>query len=152
MGILSLHFGEKKMAGIQRLVFNGIKHNFKMIRNHRSFLCTTCRYSKNTQSEFTEEPLQYSKSKAHDWKSYESFTPPRKDYPWYQTYVIVGSVSAFLIYFCVLREENDIDETLSVSLFERIPGLEEKQLRLRIQYDQEAGKDVSELVKRLQEL
>lgn len=37
-------------------------------------------------------------------------------YPWYQGYIISACLAVFLIYFCILREENDIDLVLNTDL------------------------------------
>lgn len=72
--------------------------------------------------------------------------------PWYQTYVVCGSVAIFLIYFCALREENDIDIELEQSLYDRVPGLETTQLIINYKYNRENNIDNSGIIKRMQEL
>ena len=57
-----------------------------------------------------------------------------------------------MLYFCVLREENDIDEELGKSLYERIPGLEKAQLQEVYRYNSMQGHDTSAITARLQEL
>jgi len=37
-------------------------------------------------------------------------------FPWYQGYIVSASLAVFLIYFCILREENDIDLMLDTDL------------------------------------
>lgn len=71
---------------------------------------------------------------------------------WYQPLVITGSLAIFLIYFCVLREENDIDEKLSMTLYDHIEGLEEVQVEQSIRYNTANGLPTLELEKRLKEL
>lgn len=71
---------------------------------------------------------------------------------WFQPYVISGSLAAFLLYFCILREENDIDKRLQGNLFDQVPGLEEAQLTVNYKYNRENGLDTSEIEKRLLEL
>lgn len=77
---------------------------------------------------------------------------PEDESPWFQPYVVIGSIAIFLLYFCVLREENDLDELLGTSLYDRIEGLEQSQLRTSLKYYEESGKDVSKIKERLQEL
>ncbi|XP_022703674.1 uncharacterized protein LOC111268766 [Varroa jacobsoni] len=62
------------------------------------------------------EPIVYSKSKASKWKASQTLRVPDsvQNMPNAQPYSIVVSLSIFMIYFFILREENDIDE-----LFER---------------------------------
>jgi hypothetical protein len=57
-----------------------------------------------------------------------------------------------LLYFCVFREENDIDEELGKTLYDRIEGLEERQLQVALKYNSEHRQDTSAIVKRLEEL
>jgi len=57
-----------------------------------------------------------------------------------------------MLYFCVLREENDVDEELGKSLYERIPGLEKAQLHAAYTYNSMHGQDTSAITARLQEL
>lgn len=65
---------------------------------------------------------------------------------------MTASVAIFLIYFCVLREENDVDELIGKSLYDRIDGLEEAQLRRVLEYNLNHGKDTTAITKRLREL
>lgn len=99
-----------------------------------------------------DEPIKYSASKAYDYRAFESFDPPKRDWPWYQSPIIIISISVLLLYFCVLREENDLDAEISKGLYERIPGLEERDLNTVIEYDKKLGKDVTALEARLKEL
>lgn len=57
-----------------------------------------------------------------------------------------------MIYFCVLREENDIDHKLDRSLFDHVAGLEETQLQLSINYNKEHGLSTDALERRMAEL
>lgn len=58
----------------------------------------------------------------------------------------------FLIYFCILREENDIDEKLEGSLYDHVEGLEETQLILSYNFNKEHGMPTEALEKRIAEL
>lgn len=71
---------------------------------------------------------------------------------WFQPYVVSGSLAVFLIYFCILREENDIDTKLDRSLFEHVAGLEETQLQLSLNYNKEHGLSTEALERRMAEL
>jgi hypothetical protein len=57
-----------------------------------------------------------------------------------------------MLYFCILREENDIDEELGKSLYERIPGLEKAQLQEAYRYNSTHGHDTTAITARLREL
>ena len=62
------------------------------------------------------------------------------------------SCSAILIWFCVLREENDIDKKLGRSLYDQVDGLERVQIELCLKYNKEHGLETAALQKRLDEL
>lgn len=50
--------------------------------------------------------------------------PYEYEEPWYQVYSVVFSMTAFLIYFCILREENDIDSMLYTDLKDTLKKVE----------------------------
>lgn len=50
-----------------------------------------------------------------------------EEIPSYQGPIIALSLTIFLIYFCILREENDIDEMIYVDLNSSLKRCEEKQ-------------------------
>ena len=75
-----------------------------------------------------------------------------EEIPWFQPYIVVGSVAIFLIYFCILREENDVDEHLGKSLFEQVPSLESTTLISLYKYNAENNIDNTDVIKRLLEL
>lgn len=72
--------------------------------------------------------------------------------PWYQPYVVLGSVTVFLLYFCVFREESDVDQEFDKTLYDRIKGLEKEQLLQSYKFYKENGKDVFEIEQRLKEI
>jgi hypothetical protein len=98
-------------------------------------------------------PLSFSKSNAAKWSAKKSFSGGGNtdDSPWYQPFVISASVTAILIWFCVLREENDIDKELGKSLYDRVDGMEKKQLELALKHNIQ-GIDTIAIKKRLDEL
>lgn len=98
------------------------------------------------------EPIAYFGSGAASWRAREGHSGGQDGRLWYQPYVISGSLAVFLIYFCILREENDIDTKLEGSLFDHVAGLEETQLRIAYNYNKEHGLATVELEKRLAEV
>lgn len=98
------------------------------------------------------KPIQYSSSPAAKWKAKVSRTGDPYPRLWYEPYVIMVSMAVFMVYFTILREESDIDEELSRSLYSRIEGLEEQQLRIALEYNKEQGSGTDDIVKRLKEL
>lgn len=61
------------------------------------------------------KPLQYSTSEAAVWRAEKSRNPAIDRHP-QENNVVVISVTIFLIYFFILREENDIDIKLGRDL------------------------------------
>ncbi|XP_058831914.1 uncharacterized protein LOC131690280 [Topomyia yanbarensis] len=101
----------------------------------------------------TNEPIKYFGSSAARWKAEHSRSGvANEDMLWYQPYVVIASVAVFLIYFCVLREENDIDRDLEKSLYDHIPKLEEQQLLMNYHYNKEHGISTVEIELRMKEL
>ncbi|XP_056631234.1 uncharacterized protein LOC130441533 [Diorhabda sublineata] len=98
-------------------------------------------------------PIKYSTSPASKYSAKSTRTgvhsEPRL---WYEPYVIITSITVFMIYFTILREENDIDEELGRSLYSRIEGLEEFQLKQSLAYNESHGEDTKEIKQRLAEL
>ncbi|XP_055836432.1 uncharacterized protein LOC129921563 [Episyrphus balteatus] len=103
----------------------------------------------NTQN---DEPMQFFGSGAASWRAKDTRSGGADEALWYQQYVISGSVAIFLIYFCILREENDIDQKLEGSLYDHIEGLEEQQLVIRYKYNRDNNIDTADIEKRLLEL
>ncbi|BES95225.1 Hypothetical protein NTJ_08035 [Nesidiocoris tenuis] len=97
-----------------------------------------------------DKPVKFSTSKASTWKAeYSRKGAQTEEELWYELPVILGSVSSFLIYFLVLREENDIDETLKVPIYDRIEGLEELQLQQTLEYNLDKGLPIADIQERL---
>uniref|UniRef100_A0A182YQD3 Uncharacterized protein n=1 Tax=Anopheles stephensi TaxID=30069 RepID=A0A182YQD3_ANOST len=113
----------------------------------------TIKKQADTKEEVNNEPIKYFGSQASRWTAQRSREGPKgQDVPWFQPYVVNFSVAIFLIYFCILREENDIDEGLGRSLFEHVPGLEEKQLIVSYHYNKENGLPTLDIENRMKEL
>lgn len=105
--------------------------------------------------ETDDAPLPYLGSEAADWtakKSRIGCKDEDKETPWYQPLVLSLSIGLFLIYFCILREENDIDAKLSVSLFDHYPELEVHELRRMHAYNLLNGLPVEAIEERLKEM
>lgn len=101
----------------------------------------------------TNQPIAFFGSHAATWTARQSQSGGNDDDSvWYQPIVISASLGVFLLYFCVLREENDIDGKLEVSLFDHVDGMEVAQLRVALQYNRERGLPTAALEKRLLEL
>lgn len=54
--------------------------------------------------------MKYTTSQAHDWKAAHSRIGSKAEFgPWYEPHAISASIILFMVYFFILREENDID-------------------------------------------
>ncbi|XP_059059189.1 uncharacterized protein LOC131852529 [Achroia grisella] len=98
------------------------------------------------------EPVKFTTSAAARKTATPVFKRTNINIPWYQPYSVVGSLAVFLIYFCVLREESDIDKEFDKTLYDRIKGLEKEQLIQSYKFNKEHGKSVEDIEKRLKEL
>ncbi|XP_061402528.1 uncharacterized protein LOC133338370 [Musca vetustissima] len=104
------------------------------------------------EGEVNNTPINYFGSDAALWRAKDTRSGGSDEHLWYQPYVISGSLAIFLLYFCLLREESDIDLKLEGSLYEHVQGLEEVQLSMNYKYNKENGLDNTQVVKRLTEL
>ncbi|XP_061713535.1 uncharacterized protein LOC133522277 [Cydia pomonella] len=100
------------------------------------------------------EPIKFTTSAAARKKTIRPVAVKYKpsDMPWYQPYSVLASVTVFLIYFCVLREESDVDLEFNKTLYERIKGLEKEQLLQSYKYNKENGLSVEAIEERLKQL
>ncbi|XP_015608177.1 uncharacterized protein LOC107273981 [Cephus cinctus] len=90
--------------------------------------------NENQEDDDENKPIKFSTSPAASWKAQDTFFINNDERPWYQPYVISASLSVFMIYFLVLREENDIDRLFDRDLYDHIEGLEEQHIREAQQY------------------
>ncbi|XP_050298422.1 uncharacterized protein LOC126737532 [Anthonomus grandis grandis] len=111
-----------------------------------------CTKKSPVELEDINAPIKYSTSKACMYQAKTTRTGIAEERLWYEPYVILASITTFLLYFCVFREENDIDKELSVSLYSRIDGLEEYQLRLSLKYNLDRGLDTTAIRDRLAQI
>ena len=116
----------------------------------QSAVCKDVHLSSSSSSE-EDKPIKFSTSDASRHHAFDTFFQ-ESNAPWYQGYCLSVSMAVFLLYFCVLREENDVDEELGKSIWQRIPTLKEQTLLSEIKAGKTAGTDVSELEKELDEL
>jgi hypothetical protein len=78
-----------------------------------------------------EKPIKYSTTKAYNMRSDEYRLGDLDDSPWYQSHCVFLSITVFLIYFCILREENDIDLLLDYNLEDTLKHAEKEKLAKR---------------------
>lgn len=135
-----------RLAQLNHLcIFNTFRSCLSTQRKCRLF-CTKVDVNAN-------EPIKFSTSQAAR-KTVITMMKNKnaEDMPWYQPYIVVSSVAVFLIYFCILREENDVDLEFNKTLYDRIHGLEKEQLLQSYRFNMEHGKSVVEIEKRLKEI
>jgi len=113
---------------------------------------TSSTVKKDEINEEIEKPVSFTKSKA--FKTKPTFVNPRADEkkPPLQDLSIFISMASFMIYFFYLREENDVDEMMGVSLYSRIDGLEKANLIASIRYHEREKLDTTALNNRLSEI
>lgn len=75
----------------------------------------------------TEDPIKFSTTKAYNM-SYNEYRVDTEDDPWYQPFCVMFGFAAMLIYFCILREENDIDLILNSDLEETLNRVQREKL------------------------
>ncbi|CAG2214301.1 uncharacterized protein [Mytilus edulis] len=104
------------------------------------------------EEKIIEEPIKFSTSKAANVtpsfiKEGNEDPPPAA-----QPLIVAVSLAAFLIYFGILREENDLDEQMGMTLYERVEGLEEQHLENYIEHCNKKKLPSEKYVKRLEML
>lgn len=112
----------------------------------------TCRLLTTKVEASENEPIKFTTSGAARKTVIPVMTKFKTEMPWYQPYSVVCSVAVFLIYFCILREENDVDLEFNKTLYDRIHGLEKEQLLQSYRFNKENGKSVIDIEKRLKEI
>lgn len=124
---------------------------FFRINDIRKF-ATNIKQPSPDESEENDVPIKYSTSKAARHKASVSRHGPFSNRLQYEPEIIAASVVVFLIYFTMIREENDIDEELGKTLYNRIEGLEELQLKLSLEYNKDNSKSSEDIEKRLRQI
>nr|XP_015904101.1 uncharacterized protein LOC107436796 [Parasteatoda tepidariorum] len=113
---------------------------------HQRFL----KQSSEPPAEKKDEPIKFSTSKAGQWKArYTSAGEDYDDTPRIQGLVIVVSLAAFMIHFCILREENDLDDFLRYAESNVPLALQEAQLQIEIEQHKQKHADYTELQDKL---
>lgn len=121
---------------------------FSSFRIHPSFSTAAVRWASKDEMP-NDNPVKFSGSKA-DYDSDSSFRPVPSGAPSYQPICVLLSLAAFLTYFLILREENDIDAYLSnnVNIY-MDPYGEAVQLQKQLKRELQQGKDTTRTVERL---
>ncbi|CAF0778242.1 unnamed protein product [Brachionus calyciflorus] len=122
-----------------------LKINFKNFRITPRRLFSIS--SKNLKdSKISDEPIKYSTSKAKTWDSIDSFmSKTARTTPKSQPIIVSLSVLAFLLYFILIREENELDKKVSRPLEESVPNIKEMTLKHQILQYEQMGLNTREL-------
>lgn len=113
---------------------------------------------KVSNPEDVELPIRYTTSEAYGGARslVLGFGPTgeKESAPRIQFWSIWLSSVIFMLYFFVLREENDIDEAIgtNMSLYDRVPGLEKANILGAIRHNKQTGGDNQALYKRLADI
>jgi len=101
-----------------------------------------------------KKPVKFTSSKAFNLNPHTAIgiRTEEDDTPWFQGPVIAFSLACFLIYFCIIREESDVDEQLGGRLYDKVDGLEKASILNKINYNKQYDLDSAELYARLKEL
>jgi len=82
------------------------------------------RNASNRNSDIDAElnkPVKYTTSPAYDWKAQHSRIGSKAEFgPWYEAHIVSASLVIFMLYFFVIREENDLDILLDRPLTETL--------------------------------
>ncbi|KAF2366841.1 CCSMST1 family [Trinorchestia longiramus] len=114
-------------------------------------MCIRRASSKKQSDQPMSEPVKFSESPAFKFKPQLSYSAENmSDRPWFEPYVVMSSVAIFMIYFFILREENDIDGRLgSKSIEAQVRDYEIQVLEASFEKCRRAGADTSEIEERL---
>merc|ERR1711976_265083 len=82
------------------------------VTQHNSLgLPPRCFYARDKAE--SDEPVKYSRSAAADFSTVADMEEEFGDAPWYQPPSVLISLICFGLYFCVFREENDLDHLIA---------------------------------------
>ncbi|KAK3802041.1 hypothetical protein RRG08_064634 [Elysia crispata] len=119
----------------------------KTINSRFSQYHTSANYMKKAKKDVSSEPYRFTTSNANMKSLGETMEVNEHQGP-----IVALSLFVFIAYFLYLREENDWDEQLNVTLFERVPSVEEPHLVQAIPRMKQRGEDTTEAEARLKEL
>ena len=113
----------------------------------------TLKTSSHRKEDERDVPVKYSTSGAKDWHSVKTFaTPKRVERPKYESLIVMLSMASFILYFAVFREENDVDEKFTRTIYEHVPALEEKDLIKTIKIEKQHGRTSAASEARLKQI
>ena len=124
--------------------------NLKLLKTfrHYTLISATLNRTKasSTNTPNRDEPVKFSTSDAKKWDSMNTFVPEKgRRTPPTQPIIVILSVSVFLVYFLLLREENELDEALMRPLEDSVPNIKEFTLKKQIEQYDSMGLDSAKL-------
>jgi hypothetical protein len=105
-------------------------------------------YSKDApNASKADDAVKFSTSKAASYNPTSTFfdTSKRLEEPFYQPLIVCFFLFVFLVYFLLLREENELDELLSKPIEDTVPDIKEMTLVASITHYEKMGLDTREL-------
>lgn len=118
----------------------------KCIRN-RNFGKSTANRSVEKGVRQVDEPVKYFGTPVEKIRA----TPAHSERPKYSPHIVHVSLMVFLIYFTILREENDTDDLLKRDLYDHF-GEEASRLKKAYDYNIKNNLPTTEIVNRLREI
>lgn len=108
--------------------------------------------TKETESmDHPDKPIMYFGSEAENWRGAYTRTGQETPQPKYSPIIIMSSLATFMIYFCILREPNDLDDNLSRDLLDHF-GDEASRLGKAYQYNMKNNLPTTEIIERLRDI
>lgn len=93
------------------------------------------------------EPYKYFGSQAEKIRAFQEKTASDE----YKSYIVSASLAVFMIYFCILREPNDVDEKLGLDLYDHW-GPEVSRLKKAYDYNIKNNLPTGEITERMRAL
>lgn len=105
-----------------------------------------------TTDEKKHDPIAFLNTKAGKWRPVDDDLIGNHGRPKYQDLVVSVSMIAFMIYFFILREENDIDRKLTRTMNETMYDIELDKLNEEYQRKVTSNQNVDSIKERLKEM
>ncbi|XP_031630956.1 uncharacterized protein LOC116345616 [Contarinia nasturtii] len=136
------------MNRVSKLSFTGFSRYLLSVKNVRNVVPVRY-FKKKSESDAikSDKPMDFFGTSAERVR----VTPAPPERPKYSAEIVTISLASFLVYFCILREENDIDEALGRDLYDYF-GEEGSRLKKAYDYNIEHGLPTAEILDRLREI
>lgn len=112
------------------------------------FMSTASSEQKNlNKSPNPSEGYEYFGSEAEKIRA----SPKNEESDGYKAYIVSASLAVFMIYFCILREPNDLDDAMDRDLYDHF-GPEASRLKKAYDYNIKHSLPTAEITNRLRQL